>query len=179
MTFATRGEEPLSNDDALVSPSRLPHELSMLLHPEAMLDREALSLVEHIYNGQHGRLPADRIFQFQNMCPDRHDDALREERHESSTLVYGPFSRLFVARILRQSPNDDFARAEIFFQLRHITLDTTAYVPLPDDDLAVLYERTANCPPLRKLLGYMASYEKTAPMHVRTFDTTDSQTHLF
>lgn len=151
----------------LIRASRLPEDFLRITNPDAWEDDVARRLGYYVHDGQEGRLTPSRVLQFDLPTePDStEDDVLRVEIHPRSTLRYDAESRLYVARLLANFPNDMLAQCQLRSQLPPVPVEEEAYLPLTreqqEDALAHAVDQET-----RRLLGYMMDYELAGPVWV-------------
>lgn len=151
----------------LIRASRLPEEFPRITNPDAWEDGVTRRLWYYIHDGQEGRLTPSRVLQFDLPAEPEttNDDILRVEMHSKSRLRYDAESRLYVARLLANFPNDMLAQCQLKSQLPPVPVEEDAYLPLTreqqEDALAHAIDEET-----RGLLGYMMDYELAGPVWV-------------
>lgn len=146
---------------------RLPPQLEHLTDPDFWADDITKAFWEHILSGQKGGLAHDELFQYKHLSVDVDDTDLRHDIHPKSILRYDAESRLFVTRLLRNSPNDMLVQHELLNQLPRITDEH--YIPLNDEQLSDALGYTSHGP-LRELIECLMDYEVAGPVHVSCHD---------
>jgi hypothetical protein len=152
----------------LVTPQRLPPGVKALRDPVLWEEDEVLAWWMHILSGQQGSLPLEDIFQFQQPAAVDDDDLYCEDIPPANSLQYSSYSRLWVARLLLQAPDDLLVRAEVTFQMLVLDASHEAYRPLCSEDMATAKQNAKDHEDLLKLLVYMVEYEEITLVQVRT-----------
>ena len=146
-------------------PLRVPPDVRGVAHPDWYNEVLTLKWSNWIIQGQNGELPTTRIFQFRRIDETHSEMSFRDSIHPASTLRYGPESRLFVARMLAVSDNDQVARSELHFQCL-LRPGASRYAPFTIPTLHDITTRCTGLPSLLKLLVHVVEYEAIQPIHV-------------
>jgi hypothetical protein len=100
-----------------VDPDRLPEEVVHLSNPLEWEEDIVTALCFHIDAGQREVLAQPRIFQFARLNDGSYHDGYMEIMSPKANLRYTGTSRLYVARLLHNDPDDSYALREITHQL--------------------------------------------------------------
>jgi hypothetical protein len=159
-----------------VDPDRLPEEVSRLSNPLEWEEDIVMALCFHIDAGQCKELLQSQIFQFVRLNDGSYHDNFMEVMSPKAILRYTGSSRLYVARLLRNDPEDLYALREIVHQLPHPV--GSPYQPLSPDDFKDVQAHASENSELTDLIQYLFEYEEALPVHVHVIHSHRAKSTL-
>jgi hypothetical protein len=152
--------------EVLIEQSRLPPSVDSFLGPDFWDTDHTLKYYAYIQAGQQKELSNDKILQFSRVNGQDVPNVLQTDIHQESALRYDGASRLFVARLLRNEPNDAIALHEIVAQLPPL-LGVYCTLLDPEGERDVM-EHAGDNVKLQNLVRYTMDYEQGRPVQVCT-----------
>ncbi|KAG8708181.1 hypothetical protein FRC08_000074 [Ceratobasidium sp. 394] len=134
------GTEGSEDESRLFHPQRLPTGWTHLTDPDLWDEDQVDEFFEHIYQGQQGLLPNHRMPQFLKVDSGEQVDPLQTWMDPNSPVRYGPASRLYVARLVHRSEDDELAAAEVLNMFPTARAVEETYTPLKRADVLQLMQ---------------------------------------
>jgi hypothetical protein len=126
-----------------------------------------MAFCAHINVGQREELSQSEIFQFARLNDGSYYFEFMEVMSTKAILRYTSTSRLYVARLLRNYPDDLYALRKIMHQLPQPL--GSPYQPLSADDFRDIQAHTGENTELTNLIQYLFEYKEALPIHVCMF----------